>query len=226
MSFYNVRVPMAKPSPALYYRRLLPRERFSLIGKALVRDDQAELDLLERYAPQLRVSIGHHYDLSLAFAKTAANYILTQLERATRLYALRPLPANVRRREMRLARSLAYEFLQYQQAWVELCRWLNVPPEFAFVDIPSIKALLEMVEKTARQLAHSHKQAQALAARDKAKQPITVAEILAAWQRDFKSPEAPAQPLQGRQLAQSNGCTGDDSVDSQEDESEVSAGQD
>ncbi len=220
---------MAKPSPALYYRRLLPRERFSLIGKARVRDDQAELDLLDRYAPQLRVSVGHHYDLTLAFAETAANYMLTQLERATRLYALRPLPANVRRREMRLARSLAYEFLQYQQAWVELCRWLNVPPEFAFVHYVSIKAVLDMVEKTARPLAHSHKQAQAAAAsggldpRDKAKQPITVAEILAAWQRDFKSPDAPAEPLQG-QVAQSNGCTGE-SVDSQEDDSKVSAEQ-
>ncbi len=187
---------MVKPSPALYYRRLLPRERFSLIGSAWVRNDRAELDLLERYAPQLHISVGHHYDLSIAFAETSANYILAQLERATRLYALRPLPANVRRRGMRLARSLAYEFLQYQQAWVEFCRWLNVPTEFAFVHIPSTKAVLEMAEKTARQLAYSHKQAQAADARDKAKPPITAAEILAAWQRHFKPPEAPAQPLQ------------------------------
>ncbi len=213
---------MAKPSPALYYRRLLPGERFSLIGRALVRDDQAEFDLLERYAPQLHISVGHHFDLGLAFAVVSANYLLPQLERAT---ALRPLPANARRREMRLARSLAYEFLQYQQAWIEFCRWLNVPPELAFVHYVSIKAVLDMVEKTARQLAHSHKQAQALAARDKAKQPITVAEILAAWQGHLKSTHAPAEPLQ-RQVAQSNGCTGDESVDSQEDESEVSAGQD
>jgi hypothetical protein len=203
---------MAKPSPALYYRRLLPGERFSLIARALVRDDQAELDLLERHAPQLRLSVGHHYDLTRAFAETTANYLLTQLERTT---ALRPLPANVRRREMRLARSLAYEFLQYQQAWVELCRWLNVPPELAFVHYPSIKAVLDTVEKTACQLAYSPKQAQAAATRDKAKHPITVAEILTAWQRDLTSTPAPAEPLQA-QAAHSNGCTSDERVDSEE----------
>ncbi len=167
------------------YHKLGELERLSLAGRAILRDDQAELDQLIRSSPEQHIAVRHHFYVATAFDEMASAYLIDQLSRAARLYALMLPPADMRTRRMRIARGVAYEFFQHLQAWVEFSRWLTVPPDLAFALSPASQPIMRMAEKTARQLACSRRQACATARKDKSGKPMTVAQILAQWQQEF-----------------------------------------
>ncbi len=78
------------------------------------------------------------------------------------------------------ARQVAWEFLQYHQAWLDLCRWLDVPPELAFTYWPPSQSTLLAAEEWARYMISSDKPADGELA-----EIATSQELLSIFQQEF-----------------------------------------
>ncbi len=172
---------------ATNYHALDELERLSLVGKAIARDDQAEVLRLTDSASQVQVSARHHFYQAQSFDQAAAGYLIDQLSRATRLYALLLPSINLQARRTQIARLVAYDFLQHQRAWSDFCEWLALPPDTVFALSPMSEPIMRMAEQTARGIACKRKVARAIAAQAGEPPPQSADDILAQWQQDHNA---------------------------------------